>query len=1491
MAYYPNGRGTYGQPNSPFQPQLPYAQHGGYANAQGHNFRRTSSFEAGDDSSPANEEQPSNTYMGSEGGQSGYGTQTQGSAHEQVVGGGYHQTLPLRDSFYSAGPPNGQYQPYHPVPSSPGPVPYNPQQYSQAQVQGQVQPQAQIASRYNVPPPNFNYQAYNPAAYQAAELQRQPSMGPTSPYASSFYNRQNSYDQGPPPPPRPSGSYSAYSTPNVGAYSATSQSPNPQHPGSAPLPPQPAPYSSPPLLPPRRDSHANVNQYGQHYDRQPYRSHEQVNETYGAVVQTPPDDYPSPPTYNTVHERPSFSDRVDRLSSQNTTPAPLAPTPPTHSSFGQSPQRTDTLTRHPQARPLPGPPPESDSDSDYFAQGISRPQPATAADMSYDELMQEIENAVMVGRSPSRPQGTQQRQDATTSDSHDRTGSGLFTNSHLDITPDERHTHTNGQLEATGAGQYVNYAAFSDDSDAEAAAGLAAMQAADEQEAAEEARRRSGSASLFGTLGSQRLNQSTFQPQDHSSSDSDYKMDVGLASGGYDARLSYDDNVRRDNVRRATELEHGHAQRSHNDRLPPRMSSVRSSDLSTGSRSSQTDSYVPMPTPDLGRPLPPIHVDVARVDTSGTGGLTEPSPHPRRLSFEDGDEAALLDNDAEDRSISQSPSKDSLPDLFYHPGLSPQRPLPPPPPEAEDRISNLMPAGTYPTPHLPPMQTQFGQMHYPPTADAYNVTNPTAVPRSTSLASTRSAPKMDPPMRSKTDADRAKVQRQMTLGGRQSSYDSPQTSMGYDLPSIPKKAFAPEKITANHFKKCTEPWALSSITQWLKNVVADYDDLREHALTDVIVSLFSFKVPTMHTTEAEKLGNKVIKAMFQSGVLMKEEEWVKLGPGYMSGVLFQLTGTGCYSPRLHITEGTGKCYSYHCMRTWRRLDLSQQVGAERKTEDWATFYKLKKEDIESHDKKEIERQNILHEIIMTEDGYMAQLDVLRLLYRDQLRSIQPPIIPAKRAETFIREVFGPIDEVKKVNEDFLLGQLKYRQQEQGPWIVGFSDIFREWIRRAKGVYVNYASGFPRANSLVRMESERNIAFRMFLDQARDDKRSNRLAWDTYLKGPITRLQRYGLLLQTVHKNMKTDSEEKMNLQFAIDEVRAVTFECNSKVDEMSKKIELQELASKLQLRKGMEKVELNLDHLGREVIIQGQLLRAGERGLQWVETQAILFDHYLVLAKVVSGRDSAGGLKSERYDVSRLPIPMDLIALESTLDDPVVKSSVKGIGSVTTATTRPQLASSSSAGGRVGSTISGAGPGTISQTTTNDSSANSQTGSNKSMIATTVIDQPSKDEKIMYPFRVKHLGKADVYTLYASSAASRQEWCEAIIGAKTNHAAALFAQNAEPFKLKVLADTAFGYDSLYAGPKPVVIRGTPLDRAIREAEEKYAGQTRPGPVSRAIVNCATVFNQPYGRLMCAVGTDYGVYISEYNNPRGWTRVRDIYYEHGESLLIVPSRSK
>lgn len=232
---------------------------------------------------------------------------------------------------------------------------------------------------------------------------------------------------------------------------------------------------------------------------------------------------------------------------------------------------------------------------------------------------------------------------------------------------------------------------------------------------------------------------------------------------------------------------------------------------------------------------------------------------------------------------------------------------------------------------------------------------------------------------------------------------------------------------------------------------------------------------------------------------------------------------------------------------------------------------------------------------------------------------------------------------------------------------------------------------------------------------------------------------------------------------------------------------------------------------------------------------------------------------------------MGLLVLESVNDEPVIKSTANklvGLGGTTTVKTQPSIATIGRTGGPLNRPDTGLSTGSVG----------SAAGR---MITSTSIDQ-STNEKIMYPFRIKHLGKVfkseeNTYTLYAPTAQNRQDWCDKIILAKERHAASLHAQNAEPFRLRVLADRSFAYETMTAyGTKPIAIRGTPLNRAIIEVEKMFekAGPAPPA-ICKAAVNCATSFRGQFGTELMAVGTDFGVYVSETRNPRGWQRALPI----------------
>ena len=217
---------------------------------------------------------------------------------------------------------------------------------------------------------------------------------------------------------------------------------------------------------------------------------------------------------------------------------------------------------------------------------------------------------------------------------------------------------------------------------------------------------------------------------------------------------------------------------------------------------------------------------------------------------------------------------------------------------------------------------------------------------------------------------------------------------------------------------------------------------------------------------------------------------------------------------------------------------------------------------------------------------------------------------------------------------------------------------------------------------------------------------------------------------------------------------------------------------------------------------------------------------------------------------------MQLLALESTNDDLVQKSSLTGVSKVNTSgipkTSRGDLIHSATS-----------------------TSLNSMASSKSAPPIITNLDG-GKDDKIMYPFRIKHLGKT-TYVLYAQSAQVREDWCNKIIEAKTRYAQSLFKQNAEPFNLKVVADAAFAYESSYYGQAGITIQGTPLDRAVKEVEALYVNSGRPSPVCRSRVNCATSFRSISGKEMVAVGADNGVYVSEVGMPRTWVKVSFAVY--------------
>ncbi|KJZ75869.1 hypothetical protein HIM_04693 [Hirsutella minnesotensis 3608] len=1150
----------------------------------------------------------------------------------------------------------------------------------------------------------------------------------------------------------------------------------------------------PPTLPQRPPSSGHPSAYDpSQFAGGPYGSRNSSFDAQGPTAYSPASQAPYPDSSH-IPVGPNYDANDHHLSYTRPYRSESQPLPPSPSRLQQ--QSSVGLQRHPTNAPLPSRPLEEMDDDRVYWDSNGRPlgrEPSTE-EMTSESIMQEIEAGLgetgrWSGRRPSPVNGNR------------RAGSQSPLRGHAATT----------------------FLEEDDDEDPEGTAGLIAMRQAELDD------------QWFGgsTLRNNDLHPNPLPPppqEQNLSSEAplegglDGTFDLSMLSGGHAGNIAYGSDF---------------------------GTTVNSSSLAN-------DLARPLPSPAYYNSIKPSYDQVAtynnaEMDYGGTGGLQAPRAH--RLSFDEGREERVSVHSHQ--SGADSPTRDDFhdQDLFYHPGLT-HRPLPAlPTGPGSDSSSMLSAQNSFRSQH---------QHHHSMSADAgyyqagaperyYQTGAQTLQPeRSISLSSHSYTPQVQTPARSRTDAteDRKKT-RQHMLSPSQGQLPESEVASGlgggaFDgitLPSGRKKKFAPSKLTANDFANCQEPWALSNIEAWIRSMGDGEIDLKEKTIEEALINLFTHKIANLNVADAEVLSNHAIQLMLQSGTLIPDEEWVKFGEGHISGVLWQMTGAGCYAPKLHDAEIPGHCYSHHCMRTSKRLSLGSMLFASTEEIQWHLFHGLKVEDLATKPKKEVERQNILHEIVYTEYNYLQQLEIWRHLYRDDLRSRKPAVINPEKLDRFCAFAFGKTDALFNINKDHLLSPLKYRRNEQGPWIVGFSDIFREWVRKARSDYIEFSGIYPRAEYMIRREADKNILFKKFLDEKQKHELSGKQDWTHFLIQPVQRLTRYAFLLNSVYANTIEDSEEKANLQRAIEEIKNVTLECNAKVADTNKRVQMMELDRMLVLRPGFQSV-LNLDHLGRVLIREGELQRMSSKGMRWVDTHALLFDHYLILAKVVAPKDAKG----DKYDVSREPIPMPLLFLESINDEAVVKQKVIGAPLSRTAAVATAGAQNLKTGAGVEHTATGLSTNSLTSASSNEA-----------------------EGKILYPFKLKHLGY-EVYTLYAPTAHNRLDWCTSIIEAKTRHAKALFSQNAEPFRLRVLADASFHYDpgSTNSKVSGVPVKGTPLDRAIEQIESVLGSAQGIAPVCRAQVNCATGFSA-FGKSVMAIGTDFGIYVTDPSEPRGWRR--------------------
>ena len=111
-------------------------------------------------------------------------------------------------------------------------------------------------------------------------------------------------------------------------------------------------------------------------------------------------------------------------------------------------------------------------------------------------------------------------------------------------------------------------------------------------------------------------------------------------------------------------------------------------------------------------------------------------------------------------------------------------------------------------------------------------------------------------------------------------------------------------------------------------------------------------------------------------------------------------------------------------------------------DEWHQFYRLTGKDIQSMKREEVETQILLHEIVRTVRRTNERLHALHTFHRSLALHA---LVPSHEERLGLQKLFQIADQLKD-KYIFLSKQLQARQQEEGPWITGFSDILNAWVR-------------------------------------------------------------------------------------------------------------------------------------------------------------------------------------------------------------------------------------------------------------------------------------------------------------------------------------------------------------------------------------------------------------------------------------------------------------
>jgi hypothetical protein len=315
---------------------------------------------------------------------------------------------------------------------------------------------------------------------------------------------------------------------------------------------------------------------------------------------------------------------------------------------------------------------------------------------------------------------------------------------------------------------------------------------------------------------------------------------------------------------------------------------------------------------------------------------------------------------------------------------------------------------------------------------------------------------------------------------------------------------------------------------------------------------------------------------------------------------------------------------------------------------------MEKELLQSLEPKEIARQEVLNETIYSEEKYLEDLKILDEVI---VKGIQKSgLIESDRVHNFITTIFSNYLEIMQLSESMFKDMLARYRQYDGEVVPTIGDILVQHMQFFEEAYVKYSPQTILAKYIVESEMKSNADFNKFIEDFIKHERTNRLTFWNFLQSPVTRLQRYPLLIDTLLRKTPEEHPDHAFLKRSYDIIRSVATKADNNAVHIKKRLAILQIRDSITFKQG-EPYELQLSDPNRRIYHQGYLKRrSGSLDVaDKNDIYAFVFDHMFLMTKL---RKTNTG---EEYRIWKKPIPLQLLVVQNSNNNTLPAGTVAGV--------------------------------------------------------------------------------------------------------------------------------------------------------------------------------------------------------------------------------------